>query len=287
MLYAKNELEDTVAFLSELRKESSISKSGKKCFIEIDLSEVIEFDYSSICVLVAIIKHLNVKNIRIRGNFPKDMNCKNNLIKSGLLNLMYDEKGKKFKKSDGADLLLLKSKQNKISHKDNQEISSLVKKINEHLTKRDAHLPVIRKIMLEIIANSIEWGYNVTNKTKTWIIGVKYEDKQVIVTLTDIGQGILKTIYRKKLNKIKETFNKDTEILRNAFNKKYGSTSKKINRNRGLPSIKKAHDDGRIKELKVLTNNIVIDFENKNNDIILEKQKFNGTLYRFLVQHKS
>lgn len=50
-------------------------------------------------------------------------------------------------------------------------------------------------------------------------MGIKYMEEKVIFTLTDIGDGILKTLYRKHIEKLKETFTNNTKILRNAFDK--------------------------------------------------------------------
>ena len=71
------------------------------------------------------------------------------------------------------------------------------------------------------------------------------------------------------------------EILYGAFNRKYGSASTDINRNNGLPSIKAIHADRKVKNLCVLTNNVLLNFEDRNKSLIFANKRtaFMGTLY--------
>ena len=80
----------------------------------------------------------------------------------------------------------------------------------------------------------------------------------------------------------------DVEILQNAFVKKYGSSTQEINRNKGLPAIKKGFDDGLLKDLKVLTNNVILHFDNDKKSLSFIKQRgFDGTLYRWSITKES
>ena len=67
----------------------------------------------------------------------------------------------------------------------------------------------------------------------------------------------MEKIYDAFLNK------SDDEILKGAF-EKYGSATQKVNRNKGLPSIKSNYDEGNIENLKVLTNNVILNFEDSS-----------------------
>ena len=275
----------SLSFFNELRKQKNISKEELHRFISIDFSKLIDFDYSSICVIVAIIENLIQKEISFRGNYPKDKDCKDRIIKSGLLNLMVDNNGNTFKKSEDSELILIKSKkQKKLDVESNKKISDLIKSAHNYLMGEQKHIPLIRKVLLEICGNSLEWA----GKNKQWLIGTKYEKNKVLFTVTDIGEGILNTLNRKMRTKIKETFSKDTQKLRNGFNKKYGSKSEKENRNKGLPCIKNTFKEGIIRDLKVLTNNVLLDFGVQKNDVDLPKeQRFKGTLYKWEITKES
>lgn len=77
------------------------------------------------------------------------------------------------------------------------------------------------------------------------------------------------------------------EILKNAFVRKYGSRSHKVNRNKGLPSIKNGFDSGVIKNLKVLTNNVILHYGKDIDSKVLNKYPFKGTLYRWEINKET
>ncbi len=272
--------DDCLNFFTELRRVKNISKIGRVCFVQMDLSKVINFDYSSICVLIAIIRDLESKRIFLRGNYPNNELCKKRIIESGLLTFMYNNKGERFKKSEKSDLLFIEKGAKILTRKDNIRISKTIQSVVKHLTGKEKHLPKLRTILLEICGNSIEWGGTLN---KQWLFGVKYEKNKAIFTITDVGKGILKTLNKKWKHKLKDVFTlkSDDEILKGAFIKKYGSSSQKINRNKGLPSIKSGFDKGIIDNLKVLTNNVILHYGENNNSEILSRSHFGGTLYRW------
>ena len=273
--------EECLYFFKNMRKDKNISKFKRVCFIQIDLTDLTTFDYSSICILISIIRDLETKNILIRGNFPKDDTCKNKIKESGLLNFMRDNQGNPFKKSSKSDLLFLEKGSKSLSKKDNIRISENIRNAVEHLTGEKRHLQRLRKIILEICGNSIEWS---GTKKRQWLLGVMYDEKKVIFTITDVGKGILKTLNLKlkyKLNNLPDYSNE--EILKNAFEKKYESSSREINRNKGLPSVKKAYDDNLIENLKVVTNDVMLDYGNLMKSYNFKSYKFDGTFYRWTI----
>lgn len=279
--------EDCIDFFKKLRKENNISKEGKRCFVGISLSDVTEIDYSTTCVLLAIIGDLKSKGIHIRGNFPKDEKCKKDIIDSGLLNSMYDSSGNPYEKSIRSELLFIEKGTKKLTKQDNIRISNTVSKVNEHLTGQRKHCKKLRTILLEICGNSIEWG---GTKNRQWLLGIKYEDDRVIFTITDVGKGIIKSLNRKFKAKFNDFFQgkSDDEILKGAFIKKYGSSSQKENRNKGLPAIKNGFDIGLLKNLKVLTNQVILHYDDDNLSKVMNRGKeFQGTLYRWVVTAES
>ena len=74
----------------------------------------------------------------------------------------------------------------------------------------------------------------------------------------------------------------DCDIVFSAFQRKYGSSTEEINRNRGLPCILDKFNNGYISKLKVITNNVYLDFENQTNNKILNKP-FPGVLFSWVV----
>lgn len=279
--------ESCLKFFKEIRSTQNINKIGHICFVKLSLKEVKKFDFSTICILIAIIGDLKSKSIYIRTNYPDDKDCKEYMIESGLLNVLFDEHGKPFKKSEKSQLLFIEKGTKKLSTEDNIRISNTVKNVVRYLTGKNEYHKKLRTILLEICGNSIEWGGTIN---KQWLLGVKYDNSRVIFTITDVGNGILRTLNKKFRHYINETFTSksEIEILKGAFDKKYGSTSKQVNRNKGLPSIKKGYDDGLLKNLKVVTNNVILHFDNNNNSISINKKiEFKGTLYRWIITKES
>lgn len=70
----------------------------------------------------------------------------------------------------------------------------------------------------------------------------------------------------------------DVGTLIGAFDKKYQSSTFDENRNKGLPRIKNTNKSNYIDSLKVITNNVLLDFSDGNNNTLL-KNRFRGTFY--------
>jgi len=272
-------------FFKRLRAQRWVNKQGNYLFVILDLRNVSYVDFSTICILIAIIGELAQRKIYIRGNFPKNSEAKTVIEESGLLNLMRDTEGEKFPVSEKSELLFIEKGAKKLTKEDNIRISKMVKSTVKHLTGEENHCKQLRTILLEICGNSIEWGGTVN---KQWLIGIKYDSERVIFTITDVGKGILNTLNRKFKHVLSDLIYSDVEILQNAFVKKYGSSTQEINRNKGLPAIKKGFDDGLLKDLKVLTNNVILHFDNDKKSLSFIKQRgFDGTLYRWSITKES
>ena len=264
--------EDCLQFFSQIRKKEAISTDGNYKYVEISIKGIKKIDYSTISILKAIGDELKYNKINLRGDFPIDENCMDLIEKSGFLNTMVNEFGQPFSKLTKSEMLFFEKGQGRFTDKDNRTISRVVKEIMIHLTGKDAYCQDIRTILLEICANSIEWS---EAENKQWLLGVIYEEKKVIITITDVGKGIIKTLKIKFGKFMKDAFKMLTndQILFGAFNQKYGSKSEKVNRNKGLPAIKSRFDQGKIQELKVLTNNAILHFDRMKDSRILKKRK--------------
>lgn len=274
--------QECLRFFREIRSDKYASQFRNSKLVSISLEDVESIDYGTISILTAISDDLKCKNIILQGNFPKNINCKQFIIESGFLNHMVNEKNKPFMKSEKSELIFFEKGYGVLSQSDNIKISNLVKNVVDHLTGRAEHCLAVKTIILEICGNSIEWS---GTDNKQWLLGVKYESDRVIFTVTDVGKGILETLYRRFGKRVYDAFlNKsDDEILKGAFEKKYGSATQKVNRNKGLPSIKSNYDEGNIENLKVLTNNVILYFEDSSKSKTFEKgsPRFRGTFYQW------
>jgi len=272
---------ECLTFFRELRNDKYISQNKGRKYIRISLYNVTKIDYGFISVLTAIIHELKFNNIFLNGELPYNKKCKDYIIESGFLNNMYDKNGNSYKLNKKSHLIFFEKGSGELSLKDNIRLSTSIKSVVEYLTGVKKQSLPIKTILLEICGNSIEYS-NTPNRQ--WLLGINYDESKVIFTVTDIGVGILKTLHRKFGTILTEIFNKNNdEILFGAFCKKYGSSTKEINRNKGLPFVKETFDSKKILNLKVLSNNVILHFDNtsKCKTFELGSAWFKGTFYQW------
>ncbi|MEO8148056.1 MAG: ATP-binding protein [Bacteroidia bacterium] len=272
--------EKCMEIFREMRSEDALSSSRGLKFVILDLRNVTQIDYGSISILTAIGDDLKFKKILLRSFLPANIECKNFMIESGYLNNLFDDNGKPFAKTQKSELIFFEKGSGVLSESDNIKISLLVKAVVNHLTGQSKHCLAVKTIILEICGNSIEWS---GTDSKQWLLGVKYGEGKVVFTVTDVGKGILETLHRRLSKKFFESFKSMDEILKGAFEKKYGSTTKEVNRNKGLPAVKTHWEQGTINYLKVLTNNVILHFDNESlsNTFGIGAPRFRGTFYQW------
>jgi len=267
-------------FFRDLRSEEYRSRRGKLSFVILSLKSVTKIDYGTISILTAIGDDLKFKGVILRSILPDNPQCKNYMIESGYLNNLYDDNGKPFPKAPKSELMFFEKGCGRLSDEENRKISLLIKKIVGHLTGVERYCQPLRTIILEICGNSIEWS---GTDNKQWLLGVNYREDRVIFTVTDVGKGILESLYRRLSRRFFEAFKSNDEILKGAFDKKYGSTTKEDNRNKGLPAVKANFKQGTIRSLKVLTNNVILHFDNDSLSKEFQRgtPRFKGTFYQW------
>ena len=269
---------DCTKFFAKMRSIYDY-KRYNKCALNLDLSKVVRLDFPTIVLFKAVNRELTNRGIPLKGNLPQDADCRQFLIDAGFLKDLYDMTGRKFNYSGKSVILNIEKGNGILTTKQSKSISELLRRSSEHLLGH--YIPQIRlkSVLKEICGNSIEWGdaFN-----KFWMIGIKYEDDKVVFVATDLGKGILNSLKRKFTAKVIDWITKnDMEILNGAFNRKYGSASTDVNRNNGLPSIKALNTDKKVEKLCVLTNNVLLNFEDMDKSIIFANKRsaFRGTLY--------
>jgi hypothetical protein len=279
--------DECLNFFRDLRSQDYISIVRNSKLISISLKEVESLDYAAISVLTAISDDLKHKRVSLQGDFPDNDICKQFFVESGFLNHMVDDHNHKFPKANKSDLIFFEKGSGLLSNDENIKITDLVKNISKHLTGEHNYCLPVKTIILEICGNSIEWAGTTSQQ---WLIGAMYDDDRIILTMTDVGKGILETLHRKFPRIIGDliTFKSHHDILMGAFDKKYGSTTKEVNRNKGLPSIKYNFEIGTIKSLKVLTNNVILHFDINNKSRTFEKgsARFRGTFYQWEMNNE-
>lgn len=254
-------------------------RRNNRLHLNLDLSKVASIDFPTVVLFKAVIRELLNKGISVGGTLPDDADCRQFLKDAGFLRNMFDASGHKFEDTGKSVILKIEKGNGRLTTKQSQMLSDLIRKSSEHLHGK--YIPHIRlkSVLKEICGNSIEWG---DAFSMFWMVGAKFEDNKVVFVATDLGQGILNSLKRKFPRKVIDWLTKsDVEILEGAFNRKYGSASEEENRNNGLPSIKALNDDRQIKNLGVITNNVLLNFDNKvkSSKFATKRTAFMGTLY--------
>lgn len=277
-----SEPENVIQIIESLEKCKSKSRYIKH--IQLDLSNIKQIDIGAISFLLAKVNEMSQnKRIRIWGIVPKDESCKKVFEESGFLDYMRDLAGRKFIKH--SDNFIFRVGTDKTR---NERVGKTIEKSMKFLTGNEKKYPPIYSIIQEICSNSVEWANAPDTKNKNWFLGVNFPQKNgatyITFTMTDIGFGILRTLNRRFGIFIKENLQlkQDTEILERAFERRYGSKTGESNRNRGLPLIKDRFAKGFIKDLKVITNNVFLDFAESRNTRTLSKN-LPGTFYTWNI----
>jgi hypothetical protein len=257
--------------------------------IQLDLSEIQTIDIGAITFLLAKVHEMNrIQRIQIWGNMPNDANCKEIFFESGFLDYMRSLSGQSFEKHSENYIINL-GKEKTL----NEQVGKSIKRAVKFLTGIENHYPPVFSIVQEMCSNSVEHANN-ERINKNWFLGVNCVEesnlcnRHVVFTMTDVGLGILKTIKRKFGTIISEKMvqKSETEILYRAFQKQYQSKTEEVNRNRGLPRILDIFEKQHIKDLKVITNNVYLDFDERSKSRVLGKN-LPGTFYYWVLDLNS
>lgn len=264
--------DEVIGFINKI--EALCSGRQKVKSVKFELREITHIDIGAICLLLSKLNELSRKKINNWGTFPKNKECRKFIEESGFLDRMRDlSSGISFSRSN--ENLILNRGFNKT---DNAATAKEIRKAVCHLTGVMQNYKPIYSIAQEICANSVEHA-NEKEYKKNWLFTTSYLPNMVVFTMTDIGEGILKTLRRKFVKQIQESFFYNAvDVLVNAFEKQYESRTKDPNRNKGLPKIYKTASENYIKNLIVVTNNVLLDFDNPHKSKIL-KNTFKGTFY--------
>lgn len=274
-------------FFNKLRSKENCSNIKGQIIFRISLSRVKFIDFATISILKSIFEESKFYGINFRGNLPKDPDCKNFLIDSGFLNNLYDSESKEIKIKGKGEYFSFEKKEGILKICDFENFERISVNAFKHITGEEGFCDEIITMLKEMGGNAVEWSdsYN-----KQWQIGIYLKKNKVIFNITDLGKGILETLYISNKLKIIDywSFRDDLDILERAFQRKYGSLSQEVNRNKGLPSIKKIYDDNKIDKLVVCSNNVILNFGNKAKSNVFKNDSlsFYGTFYQWELNNE-
>ncbi|MDR3046877.1 MAG: hypothetical protein LBU51_04580 [Bacteroidales bacterium] len=272
-------IEDSVNVLGFVNTINKVIKRGRNKLIKIDLSDVVKIDIGAIGLLLSKMNELSQRHFYAFGTMPKDATCKTIISESGFLEHMRDLKGNKIETKEHKSMMVNRG----FDKTSNSMVGAEIRNVVKHLTGEENTYRPIFSMVQEMCANSIE---HANEKNKNWLFSVYYKDTETVCfTMTDIGHGILETLRKKATQIVSDFLKSDIDILDRAFDKKYASVTNDINRNKGLPKIKKIVINNYVNNLIVITNNVLLNFSDESNSKILNK-KFNGTFYYWELNKK-
>lgn len=247
----------------------------KTKFVYFDFQNVVNIGNGAITILLSIIGGLQDQNIQVSGNYPDSERAKDFLERSGFLRYFRA----KIKKSNGDSKNAILQRGRDQTHA--KETAKLIHGAMKTVWGEDYRNTKLQGMLIELMANTVNHAYFKPNHQKGWYFSVDHieEENKVRFCFVDNGKGILNTVKIRFKDRISKLFNNidDGELLIEAFNGKFGSRTGLLNRGKGLPMIKKNLEENIIKKLKVISNNVVLDFD-KGETIVLE-EGFAGTFY--------
>jgi hypothetical protein len=228
----------------------------------------------AITLLISLIGEMLEAGVKVGGTLPNNQKARDFFINSGFYeyfnkDLSQVSKNKNAIVTHGTD----KTGANKTA--------PLVRRAMETVFGRNERNQKIQGMLVELMANTVNHAFITEGHHKSWYLSVNHEDhkNKVSFSFVDNGVGILSTIRVKFADRLSNMtlFGSDADILKESFNGEFGSRTREINRGMGLPVVRKTYENGYISDLKVITNNVFLDF--KHNKTVLLKTPFSGTFY--------
>lgn len=244
--------------------------------VRFDFSKVTSIDSSAICVILSLVEELSFHKVDVTGNIPNDPITREVFTKSGFFAHVRNINGNRFETESEIQNTLVKIGR---SDTDQEYMGREIKKAIEFLTGEKNHFEPVFSILVELSGNSIEHAFGGKSH---WFLSINYDKimNKVSFTFADNGQGIIKTLKRKYIEIIEKlTLKNDGDVLTRAFDRKYGSRhEEQLNRNRGLPMVKKYGKY--VNNFKVITNGVILQI---GNGYRLISPNYKGTFYQFEI----
>ena len=200
----------TLFFFNQLRVKSNYTNFKGRLSIRISLSNVKEIDFASISILKSIMEEAKFYGILFSGDLPKDENCKKSLIDYGFFKSLVDENENEINIKSKGEHFSFEKKSGRVTEKDLIYFDELSTSTFNHIKETNNpnnYIEDLIVILKEISGNAVEWS---NSHNEQWLLGVLKEEGKVTFTVTDLGKGILETLYVSDKLKILDLF-----LLRN------------------------------------------------------------------------
>jgi len=285
---------ETIECFETIKRKMKLNISRS---IFLDFANVENLTIDAIMYLIAFMKNRykqgNVKPIG--GDYPKDKVAESILINSGFLEYVRHNISVGDVEQLKNDNTIMITVGNKVTPSILAEVCKLVQRAF-NIERTDTMF--IYTIIGELMANTVEHAFYDSRESKkvvnSWYLYVKLEDNKVKFTILDTGLGIPATIHKRATEKIKDLIptardecNYILEALQGMHKniaKISRSRTKAENRNKGLPAIYKCHKEGKIKNLKILSNLGMYSSTESIDSLDEQRRRVQGTLFYWEIE---
>jgi len=260
---------ETIKFINSLK---DLQNTNRRIYLNMKKVEVITS--GTIALLLSVVNDFTEKGKSIIGSKPKKADPKRVLELSGFFNYM---NGNIQYESEVNSNTIIEQGNKCIEP---QSTAKIVRSAMKTVTGEEQRNKKLQGLFIELMANSINHGFP-NKERKKWILSTSHykSEKYVSFSFIDNGAGILNTLNQKIGRQLITLFKGKKDLLQSAFNGEVGSRTGLPFRGKGLPFIKDNLENNRISNLFILTNNVILDYENNNFQEI--SVPYNGTFYYF------
>ncbi|MDB5132719.1 MAG: hypothetical protein JWR02_2468 [Mucilaginibacter sp.] len=267
--------QDIESVLFFVYKNKKTVENGRFNQFIVDFSKVTRIDDGAMTILLSLFYDMSYKRIKVGfNNLPTNAAAKSFIEQSGFIKYFTGPLAKV--KNDGLNVTLKKGESTILQ----RESATIIHKSMKTVMGLEMRNQKLQGMLIELMTNSVNHAYLNNEREKTWYISTNHyiDQNKVEFCFVDNGDGIINTINFKFKDRY---FTSNEELLERAFDGEFRSRTKLANRGKGLIVIKNNHKNMTIKGLKVITNNVFLDFD--SSSAIKLKTPFSGTFYSWVI----
>lgn len=273
--------EEVSKFIQELENFYSNEKN-----VSLSLKNITDLDYSAVTILLSIMVLFKSKNLKFRGNFPKDKKLANLLVDSDFFKYLNQPITPQIQYEIG--------KENQIFTAGNKCVNSelglfVMKEASKTIWGEQRTCKGLQRTLLELMQNTNNHAALNTKGQQYWWLSVNHDkiSKKVSFIFIDYGVGIFESL-RTRPETNNKWFGWFSKI---AYKFKYGGNDEVFKmllegelhltvtgqhfRGKGLPGIKQVFDRNQISNLQIISNDIHANIE--KNQYSKLNSEFSGT----------
>lgn len=249
----------------------------------VNLAYIESLDHSAITVLASIARTFKIRNVRLNGSFPKNLELQRLFIDSDFFKYFMNQPTHKIEYNIGQDNQMFTTKDAKV----NPELGLVVmEQASMTIWNKQRTCKGLQRVLLELMQNSNNHANLNEKGVEHWWLSVNNDkdNNKVSFIFVDYGIGIFESLNKKSTkskwyrwkDNLQDIFYPNATIFEKLIK---GDLHKTVTgedfRGKGLPGIKQVLDRNQISELHIISNNVFANVpEDKYNKM---PQHFNGT----------